>query len=158
VVPVEGVYDLHRKLQRPKRLASSAGAGHVHFGDNPEVEHESFRAACASNDYPVGGEHSIDFPASRPPRRRFRSSVRPNTAKPCQRTLPRPYGRPPQGAACGRDYLNGDLEGLFAARVSIWRSIRQFQALVAVGLPIRGEIFLISFGEELARARPAKLM
>jgi len=117
VVPVEGVRDLHRKLREPRRLAILRGAGHVHFGDNPEVEHESFRAACASNDYPVGGEHSIDFPAI--------AAATPPFSELC----PAEHGEAVVRGLCvahmdahlkalpaARDYLNGDVAALFAAR------------------------------------------
>ena len=117
VVILDGVRDLYRKLNGSKRLAILKGAGHMHFGDNAEVEHEGFRAACGSNNYPVGGEHSIDFPAI--------AAATPPFSELC----PADHGKVVVRGLClahmdahlrqlpeARDYLNGDLPALFAMR------------------------------------------
>jgi dienelactone hydrolase len=117
LISPDNVRDLHRKLSGSKRLAILRGAGHVHFGDNAEVEHEGFRAACASNDYPVGGEPVIDFPAI--------AAATPPFSELC----PAEHGEAVVRGLClahmdahlkespqARDYLNADLPALFGAR------------------------------------------
>jgi dienelactone hydrolase len=117
VVMLEGVRELYRDLKGSKRLAVLRGAGHVHFGDDAEAVHEEFRAACASNDYLVADGHSIDFPAI--------AAATPPFSELC----PAEHGQVVVRGLClahmdahlkqlpaARDFLNGDLAGLFAAR------------------------------------------
>ncbi len=117
VVMLKGVRELYRDLKGSKRLAVLGRAGHVHFGDNAEVEHEGFRAACASNDYPVGGEHSIDFRAI--------AAATPPFAELC----PAAHGEAVVKGLClahmdahlkqlpaAHAFLNEDVAGAFAAR------------------------------------------
>lgn len=117
MLPVEGMRELYGELRGTKGLAILAGAGHVHFGDDAEVSHENFRELCANNDYPVGGEDSFDFPAiaARTP--------------PFSELCPAEHGQIVVRGLClahmdahlkqvpaARDFLNQDLEAVFAAR------------------------------------------
>lgn len=60
LVMVDDVRELHALLPEPKRLAILKGAGHLHWGDNAELMHETLRQRYLSGDFP---DPEIDGPA-----------------------------------------------------------------------------------------------
>jgi predicted dienelactone hydrolase len=119
LIMLDSVHDLYRKLKGPKRLAVLRGAGHVHFADDAEAQHEEFRAACAANAYLVMPDEgqTFDFPAIAA------------TTPPFSALCPAEHGQTVvrglstahmdmhlKQLPAARTYLNGDLAALFAAR------------------------------------------
>jgi fermentation-respiration switch protein FrsA (DUF1100 family) len=51
-VAVADMYELHGKLESPKRLAVLKRAGHIHFADNARSIHEGLRSWYLSGDFP----------------------------------------------------------------------------------------------------------
>jgi dienelactone hydrolase len=51
-VALPDMYELHRKLQSPKRLAVLKRAGHIHFADNARAIHEGLRTWYLSGTFP----------------------------------------------------------------------------------------------------------
>jgi dienelactone hydrolase len=49
IVPLAGLRELYRALAPPKQLAVLHGAGHTHFGDDPEQRHEQVLAMLTSD-------------------------------------------------------------------------------------------------------------
>ena len=60
LVIVDDVRELHELLPGPKRLAILKAAGHLHWGDNAELVHETLRHRYLSGDFP---DPEIDGPA-----------------------------------------------------------------------------------------------
>ncbi len=60
LVITDDVRDLYNRLREPKRLAVLKDAGHLHWGDNAELIHETIRLRYLSGEFP---DPEIDGPA-----------------------------------------------------------------------------------------------
>jgi dienelactone hydrolase len=60
LVIADDVRELFEALPHPKRLAVLKGAGHLHWGDNAELMHETLRSRYLSGEFP---DPEIDGPA-----------------------------------------------------------------------------------------------
>jgi dienelactone hydrolase len=53
IIMLQDLRELYEQLPAPKRFASLRGAGHWHFSDNAERDHEGFRSWYESGEFPA---------------------------------------------------------------------------------------------------------